>query len=568
MAGTHNRRQSVVGYTLIGGFGILFILLNRAGPGRVLSLVHTVKSCCPWTRSRAATIAAVILVVTLPFVALRTHAGSAAGAIGPLMMFVGVACWMRWGSGADRLRRPHPTDRAPRICPGRDVRLWPIGAPVCPPRPIRDSVMLYSTERDLMSDHDATQSSAPGSPRPGQGDEFSARTVLINQDMLDAARAESQQDTGQVLGSAPGAVPASQAQVGSWRPVQPDLPTGPPPEEQTRAYPAGAAQEAAQSAAAQADPYLQARPYEQQGSTGQPSPQPQPGQPAQLGQPGQAAGTGFGGAGASPFQTGQPAASQPTSYSQPAQPAWGASQTDDGAATTPSPLAQSAPASPSAPGGATGQETLYWQGQQPAQPAIPQDQQAFAQQPAPQSRPFSGGRQDGDVGMSSVFPTATARAETEQETFVPAATQPVDHSAPSSAPSVQSQGSAPQWGSAPSSDAAAGQVPAFSDVVSPVAGAPFGQQPGGGALAEARDRSDGRADSVGSWMLTIFLVALPGIGLIWLLMLAFGGDRSASKKNWARATLIWAIIGVVLSVVIFAVLGALGYTLSAVPQGG
>ena len=49
--------------------------------------------------------------------------------------------------------------------------------------------MLYSTERDLMSDHDATQPPASGSPRPGEGDEFNARTVLINQDLLDAARA-------------------------------------------------------------------------------------------------------------------------------------------------------------------------------------------------------------------------------------------------------------------------------------------------------------------------------------------------------------------------------------------
>ena len=52
--------------------------------------------------------------------------------------------------------------------------------------------MLYSTERDLMSDHDATQPPTSGSSRPNQGDEFNARTVLINQDMLDAARAEQQ----------------------------------------------------------------------------------------------------------------------------------------------------------------------------------------------------------------------------------------------------------------------------------------------------------------------------------------------------------------------------------------
>ena len=62
-----------------------------------------------------------------------------------------------------------------------------------------------------MSDHDATQPPASGTPRPGEGDEFNARTVLINQEMLDAARAESQQAAGQV----PGAVPGAQAQAGS-----------------------------------------------------------------------------------------------------------------------------------------------------------------------------------------------------------------------------------------------------------------------------------------------------------------------------------------------------------------
>ena len=420
--------------------------------------------------------------------------------------------------------------------------------------------MLYPTERELMSDHDATQPPASGTPRPGEGDEFNARTVLINQELLDAARSESQPAAGQVPGSAPGA----QAQAGSWRPAQPDLPAGPPPEEQTRAYPAGAGRAAAQPATAPADPYLQPNPYAQQGGTdpfGPPSPQSQPGQPAQFGQPDPAGGAGFGGATA-PFQAGQPAAQpggQPTPYSQPAQPAWGAPQADNGAAAAASPFAQSAPGVPSAPGAAsdpaaaaasgatTGQETLSWQG----------PPQASARQPAPHSHPFSGGRHEGDVGMSSVFPTATARAEAEQmaETYAPqGAAQPVAQSAPSSAPSVPSQSSAPQWGSAPSSDAAAGQAPSFSDVVPGAAGAPFGQPAGGGAPAQVPDES---ADSVGSWMLTMLLAAIPLFGLIYMLVLAFGSGRSASKRNWARATLVWAAIATVLSILLYVVLGPL-----------
>ena len=437
-----------------------------------------------------------------------------------------------------------------------------------------------------MSDHDATQPPASGTPRPGQGDEFNARTVLINQELLDAARSESQPAAGQVPGSAPGAVPGAQAQAGSWRPAQPDLPAGPPPEEQTRAYPAGAGRAAAQPATAPADPYLQPNPYAQQGGTdpfGPPSPQSQPGQPAQFGQPDPAGSAGFG-APASPFPPGQPNAqhaAQPAPYSQPVQPAWGGPAANDGvaaaAAAASSPFDQSAPGIPSAPGTSSApasgaapgteasRETLHWQGQQPqAQPAGLQDQQPFAQQPAPHSHPFSGGRQEGDVGMSSVFPTATARAEAEQatEAFAPDETQVVTQSTPSSS-AFPSQGSAPQWGSAPSSDAAAGQAPSFPDMAAPATGSPFARPAGGGALAAARSEESESADSVGSWILTMLLVGIPVFGFIYLLILAFGSGHSASKRNWAKATLIWMVIGVVLGILLSAVLGALGWTLNA-----
>jgi len=160
--------------------------------------------------------------------------------------------------------------------------------------------------------------------------------------------------------------------------------------------------------------------------------------------------------------------------------------------------------------------------------------------------------------MSSVFPTATARAEAEQatEAFVPAATQAVAQSAPSSSSAFPSQSSAPQWGSAPSSDAAAGQAPSFSDMVPPAAGSPFERPAEGGALAVARSEEAETADSVGSWMLTMLLAGIPLLGLAYVLYLAFGSGRSASKKNWARATLVWGIIGSVLVLVLYAALGA------------
>ena len=166
--------------------------------------------------------------------------------------------------------------------------------------------------------------------------------------------------------------------------------------------------------------------------------------------------------------------------------------------------------------------------------------------------------------MSSVFPTASARAEAEQatEAFAPDATQAVAQSAPSSS-AFPSQGSAPQWGSAPSSDAAAGQAPSFPDMAAPATGLPFARPAGGGAPAAARSEESESADSVGSWMLTILLAGIPLFGLIYMLILAFGSGHSASKRNWAKATLIWMVIGVVLGILLSAVLGALGWTLNA-----
>lgn len=64
-------------------------------------------------------------------------------------------------------------------------------------------------------------------------------------------------------------------------------------------------------------------------------------------------------------------------------------------------------------------------------------------------------------------------------------------------------------------------------------------------------------DSVGSWMLTIFLLGIPVVGFIYVLILAFGADTGA-KKNYARATLIWMAIGIVISTIILVIMLASG----------
>ena len=54
-------------------------------------------------------------------------------------------------------------------------------------------------------------------------------------------------------------------------------------------------------------------------------------------------------------------------------------------------------------------------------------------------------------------------------------------------------------------------------------------------------------------MLAVLLSALPLIGLIYLCVVSFGGSASASRRNWARAVLVWQVIAIVLSVILYAI---------------
>jgi len=63
--------------------------------------------------------------------------------------------------------------------------------------------------------------------------------------------------------------------------------------------------------------------------------------------------------------------------------------------------------------------------------------------------------------------------------------------------------------------------------------------------------------SIGEWMVTILITALPLIGLIMLFVWAFGDAANPSKKNWAIATLIWYAIFIVLMIIFFVIFGAI-----------
>ncbi len=62
--------------------------------------------------------------------------------------------------------------------------------------------------------------------------------------------------------------------------------------------------------------------------------------------------------------------------------------------------------------------------------------------------------------------------------------------------------------------------------------------------------------SVGEWIITFILLAIPLVGFIMLFVWAFGSDTNECKRNYAKATLILVVILVVLSILIFLVMGA------------
>lgn len=61
--------------------------------------------------------------------------------------------------------------------------------------------------------------------------------------------------------------------------------------------------------------------------------------------------------------------------------------------------------------------------------------------------------------------------------------------------------------------------------------------------------------SLGNWMVTILLMMIPVVNIIMLIIWAADSSTEPSKKNWARAQLIWTLIAVVIWVIIIAVAG-------------
>lgn len=78
--------------------------------------------------------------------------------------------------------------------------------------------------------------------------------------------------------------------------------------------------------------------------------------------------------------------------------------------------------------------------------------------------------------------------------------------------------------------------------------------------ASAVSKNQGLAGVVtlGEWMVTLLISAIPIVNIIMFFVWAFGANTKYSKANWAKATLIWIAIGIVFYIVVIVmILGGL-----------
>ena len=180
---------------------------------------------------------------------------------------------------------------------------------------------------------------------------------------------------------------------------------------------------------------------------------------------------------------------------------------------------------------------------------------------APSGPTASGSAPAGQAAFTSAFPTAGSTVP--QQPAAPAA------SAPPAGGSPGANAAAPSSSATYSAAAGSGLGDYFPEAPSQGAdtGAAAGAQTGGWPTASssptlAANSSDvAPGESFGGWMLAVLLSGLPLIGLIYLCVVSFGGSASASRRNWARAVLVWQIIAIVLAVTFGVVISVLGYQL-------
>jgi heme/copper-type cytochrome/quinol oxidase subunit 2 len=61
--------------------------------------------------------------------------------------------------------------------------------------------------------------------------------------------------------------------------------------------------------------------------------------------------------------------------------------------------------------------------------------------------------------------------------------------------------------------------------------------------------------TVGEWFITILIIAIPIVGIVMLFVWAFSANTNVNRANYAKATLLWMVVGIFIAL---AVLGFMG----------
>ncbi|HOI87121.1 MAG TPA: hypothetical protein PLV51_04595 [Lentimicrobium sp.] len=72
---------------------------------------------------------------------------------------------------------------------------------------------------------------------------------------------------------------------------------------------------------------------------------------------------------------------------------------------------------------------------------------------------------------------------------------------------------------------------------------------------ETTDQASERNMTVADWMLTLLLTAIPVVNLVMLSVWAFGSSKQNPRKTWAKASLLWLITAICLTVILLLVFG-------------
>lgn len=67
--------------------------------------------------------------------------------------------------------------------------------------------------------------------------------------------------------------------------------------------------------------------------------------------------------------------------------------------------------------------------------------------------------------------------------------------------------------------------------------------------------------TVGDWIVTYLLMLIPIANLVLLFIWAFGSDTKKSKKTWAKATLIFMAVGIILGILLSILVAIAGFSM-------